>query len=117
MRPFNRLRASGILGLEMTNSGRKTLILPWQGRWLAKGQTEGCPAIVRVTPLRPALRARHLPFQGRMVENHPSPSFPRRREPNSLPGRHENFGASDVDHLETAIHDLRLLESRRPAML
>ena len=55
-----------------TNSGRKTLILPWQGRWLAEGQTEGCPAIVRVTPLRPALRARHLPFQGRMAENHHS---------------------------------------------
>ena len=54
-----------------TNSGC-TLILPWQGRWLAKGQTEGCPAIVRVTTLRPARRARHLPFQGRMAENHPS---------------------------------------------
>ena len=54
------------------DSGRKTLILPWQGRWLAEGQTEGCPAIVRVTPLRPALRARHLPFQGRMAENHHS---------------------------------------------
>ena len=75
----------------MTNSGRKTLILPWQRRWLARGQTEGSPAIVRVTPLRPALRPRHLPFQGRMVENHPSPSFPRRREPNSLPGRRQNF--------------------------
>ena len=31
-------------------------------------------AFVRVTPLRPALRARHLPFQGRMAENHPSRS-------------------------------------------
>ena len=27
-----------------TNSGGRTLILPWQGRWLAEGQTEGCPA-------------------------------------------------------------------------
>ena len=48
------------------------IILPWQGRWLAEGQTEGCPAIVTVTPLRPALRARHLPCQGRMAKNHHS---------------------------------------------
>jgi hypothetical protein len=26
-------------------------ILPWQGRWLAEGQTEGCPAIEGATPL------------------------------------------------------------------
>ena len=45
---------------------------PGQGRWLAQGLTEGCPAIVRVTPLRPGLSARHIPFQGRMAENHHS---------------------------------------------
>ena len=27
------------------------VILPWQGRWLAAGQTEGCHALNRETPL------------------------------------------------------------------
>ena len=33
------------------------VILPWQGRWLAEGQTEGFPAIVRVPPPSRAPRA------------------------------------------------------------
>jgi hypothetical protein len=40
-------------------------ILPLQGRWLAAGQTEGCPAIVRVTPLHHFVVP--LPLQGRIL--------------------------------------------------
>ena len=73
-------------------------ILPWQGRWLAEGQTEGCPAIVRGTPLRPALRARHLPFQERMAENHHSRHSREGGNPTLHLVRAEFLKCSGVDH-------------------
>ena len=39
-------------------------ILPWQGRWQHEVLTEGCHPSVSGTPLRHALRARHLPCKG-----------------------------------------------------
>ena len=50
----------------MTNSGRKTLILPWQGRWLAEGQTKEYPPLDSVTPLHHFVVP--LPLQGRNLQ-------------------------------------------------
>jgi hypothetical protein len=41
-------------------------ILPLRGKWQPEWLTEGCPPLDSVTPLRQALRARHLPLQGRI---------------------------------------------------
>ncbi|RJG55806.1 hypothetical protein D0Z70_07100 [Sphingobium terrigena] len=46
--------------------GREVSILPCKGRWLAAGQTEGCHAIDRVTPLHHRFAAVPLPLQGRI---------------------------------------------------
>ncbi|ASY43330.1 hypothetical protein CA262_11130 [Sphingobium sp. GW456-12-10-14-TSB1] len=46
---------------------REETILPLQGRWLAGGQTEGCGAIDRATPLHHRYAAVPLPLQGRII--------------------------------------------------
>ena len=46
--------------------GMGHLILPLRGRWQPEGLTEGYPPLDSVTPLRQALRACHLPLQGRI---------------------------------------------------
>jgi hypothetical protein len=42
------------------------VILPCKGRWQRAALTEGYPPLDRTTPLRHALRARHLPLRGRI---------------------------------------------------
>jgi hypothetical protein len=41
-------------------------ILPLRGRWRPEGLTEGYSPLDGVIPLRQALRACHLPLQGRI---------------------------------------------------
>ncbi len=43
-----------------------TQILPCKGRWQRAALTEGYRALESATPLRHALRARHLPLRGRI---------------------------------------------------